>query len=225
MFIMCFSWLVDSSYLCHLLAVAPYQSTGQMVISTLVLKWHLKMGWVHLARNKSSLQKWQRCIHWWERLCYRNCSFVEERSVTLFQQRYKPTLLNQPQSHFVSCFGEVRDLARPQRSGRGMLRDHCQRQRSALRLQQLSSNRSPVCPWQSNAQFLLAKIQLLLTRKPPRTIQFHCWLISHGCCMSYSYWQRDTSDSAALYVLPSQLGNLLLIPQAERQWTRQQQLK
>lgn len=83
MFIMSFSWLVDNSYLHHLLAVAPYQSTGQMVISTLMLKWHLKMNWVHLAHNKSSLQKWQRCIHWWERLCYRNFSFAEQPSVTV----------------------------------------------------------------------------------------------------------------------------------------------
>lgn len=83
MFIMSFSWLVDNSYLCHLLAVAPYQSLGQMVISTLMLKWHLKMDWVHLAHSISpSLQKWQRCIHWWERLCYRNFSFDEQRSVT-----------------------------------------------------------------------------------------------------------------------------------------------
>lgn len=69
MFIMPFSWLVHNSYLCQLLAVAPYQSTGWMNIFTLQLNWHLKTNWAHLAHKKSpSLQKWQTCIHWWQRL-------------------------------------------------------------------------------------------------------------------------------------------------------------
>lgn len=59
----------------------------------------------------------------------------------------------------------------------------------------------------------------------PRKIQFHFWLISHGCCISYSYWQRDTSDSAVLHMLPSQIGNLLFVPLAERRCPRQQQSK
>lgn len=36
MFIMSFSWLVDDSHLCHLLAVAPYQYTSHMVLCPLV---------------------------------------------------------------------------------------------------------------------------------------------------------------------------------------------
>lgn len=156
--------MVDNSYLCHLLAVPPYHSTGQMVISALVLK---KMDWVRLARNKSpSRQKRQRRIHRWERLMLQKLQFCWTTGEWLCFSRATSLRCWISHSHTLRAVSEREGIWQdPSGEEGGVVRDGCQRQRSALRLQQLSSNRSRVCSQESNAQFLLAKIQLLLTRK------------------------------------------------------------
>lgn len=70
------------------------------------------------------------------------------------------------------------------RSKRGVLEDCCQLLRSALRLQQLSSNHCRVFSQENKAQFLLAKIQLPLTCKhhPEQFIFTAGWSAMDAVC-------------------------------------------
>jgi len=136
-----------------------------MVISTLQLKWHLKMDQVHLAHNKFSLQMQRRCICWWE-------GYASETSVLLNNGVWlcfsRATSLRCWISHSHTLWAALERQGiwqDPSGVEGGVLWYYCQRQRSALKLQQLSSNCSHVCSWESEVQFLPSKIQLLLTHK------------------------------------------------------------
>lgn len=226
MFIMSFSWLVDNSYLClgwQWLRISP-QARWLSPLSCWSGTWRWSEYILHITNLLHCRSDWDTSTG--GKGCVAETSVLLNDGAWLFQQSYKPMLLNQPQSHFVICFREARDLARPQWSGRGVQWDHCQRQRSALRLQQLSSNRSRVCSRESNAQFLLAKIQLLLTRKhhlEQSSFTAGWWTMGAVCPTAIG---RETPATQLPFACCLQeTGKLFSIPQAERQCTRQQQLK
>lgn len=101
----------------------------------------------------------------------------------LFQQSYRPTLLNQPQSlscahEGVCCFGEASDLARHQQGGRGMLWDPCSQAAVVVLQSQPCVLQGQQCPFSPGQNSAAADLWT-----PPRTIQFHsCWSAMCAVC-------------------------------------------